>query len=326
MSTAPTGERLPDYPDDDKAVTVQAVLDLLRRAAPLRWSDPTLATSGVIRPDSPVANERYDREIIADVLAAVQTAGDAQLVKNGTLRALMRDRSEIERLAAYLANHSWARELLEADGNPVDAAIGIAERPDIKDGMSEMTDAAPDPRQTPTLDHTDPGALLASAVARVGQADLVLAQQGSEFTPDDQVAYALFTAFVLAEVAEAAVATQRLQDEQVPPFDPDDFEDAPRPDAPRYVPQPVQGVRFTAELHPVDGQYMGLVGGSEWLHLSGHGFINIVTAEEVGPTGRNAYVLRGRIVSGTPEHILGITDGGVGVTLPRAMITEEPDE
>ena len=138
MSSLPTGEALPDYPDDDTPASPAKLLEWLRGREPKRWGIGAAAaedgalTGGKILGASPELLSRvasnlgvYERQIIADVLNAVAAVSDAQLVKNGTYRAMVRDRTELEALSAYLANHGYARELVEAEGHAADAAIKV---------------------------------------------------------------------------------------------------------------------------------------------------------------------------------------------------------
>lgn len=138
MTNLPTGEQLPDYPDDDTPASPAKLLDWLRGREPQRWgigaasgADGAL-TGGKILGASPdlisaVAENlgAYERQIIADVLGALAAVSDAQLVKNATYRTMARDRAELEALSAFLANHGYARELVEYDGRPGMAAASV---------------------------------------------------------------------------------------------------------------------------------------------------------------------------------------------------------
>ena len=133
------------------------------------------------------------------------------------------------------------------------------------------------------------------------------------------------TAATLAYIAKAA-ADIAAQDRPIPLDDLDAAGTGLRTTPPgdlirEYVPQAVNGVRFTADLV---GHYSGIVGGRTWLHMGGYGFLDIT--DSTAPGNRNGYWLTGRVVSATPDHALCITDGGRSVTLPRALITEGPDE
>jgi hypothetical protein len=179
----------------------------------------------------------------------------------------------------------------------------------------------------------DPGAIITAGLTRLIEADmlhgLLHGQPYSTYTQttrgqlSDQMVAAVELAATFAVVADTVVTMQREQREADRVAAVVEAADPVEP-GPEYVPQPVQGVRFRADLHPARGQYMGMIGGNEWFHLPGRGFIDISTAEESGSD--NAYELTGRIVSATPDHILGITDGGVGVTLPRDMVIWTVDE
>lgn len=89
-------------------------------------------------------------------------------------------------------------------------------------------------------------------------------------------------------------------------------------------PKPARG-RFTATLV---GSPLGLIGDEHWHFVPGHGFLAVSAA--YATPGRDAVpdehgdvslTLTGRVVSGTPDQILGITDGGISVALPRALVT-----
>lgn len=111
MTMLPTGEKLPDY-DDGAAdgADIIRIRDWVSRYGRCR---DNLIVSG-------------DPEgVIRDVLAALQAAGDATLVKNETYRAMRRDGADVERLAAHLANHGHADLLVDRDGNPVTAVIAL---------------------------------------------------------------------------------------------------------------------------------------------------------------------------------------------------------
>lgn len=180
----------------------------------------------------------------------------------------------------------------------------------------------------------DPRTLLAAGLVRLLEADRLhqrlFADEcvGREEMVSEEIVSAVEIAGAYATLAEGALSVQREEREASRTAAVADVSDQFAADlavAPEreYAPQPVQGVRFRMDLHPARGQYMGMIGGSEWFHLPGHGFINISTAEQSGPD--NAHELTGRIVSATPDHIIGITDGGVGVTLPRALVIETED-
>lgn len=110
MTMLPTGEKLPDY-DDGPAdgVDINALWAWLLQNRPNGWRN-TIGRDG---------------SAIRDVIAALQAAGDATLVKNATYRAMRRDGTDVERLAAYLANHGHADLLVDRDGNPVTAVIAL---------------------------------------------------------------------------------------------------------------------------------------------------------------------------------------------------------
>lgn len=106
--TLPTGETLPQYDDQHpEGVDIAALWSWLIEHRPNGWRN-TIGRDG---------------SAIRDVLAALQAVGDATLVKNGTYRAMRRDGADIERLAAWLANHGLSAALVEHGGNPVNTAI-----------------------------------------------------------------------------------------------------------------------------------------------------------------------------------------------------------
>lgn len=112
----PTGEQLPGYddgPSDATAASVPRIMVWL--TAHRGWKVEQFA-------------------IIRDILDALQAVGDAQLVKNATYRLMRRDGADVERLAAWLANNNFDRAVVEADGNPVTAAITLLK---ILDGMRQ---------------------------------------------------------------------------------------------------------------------------------------------------------------------------------------------
>jgi len=117
----PAGERLPEY-DDEPAVELETLRAWLVKRHPGLWGQDSV--SGIHNAPSGALQTIaiYEREIIRDVIAALQAVGAAQLVKNGTYRAMARDGRDVERLAAWLTN-SEPITLMEHDGNPVDAAI-----------------------------------------------------------------------------------------------------------------------------------------------------------------------------------------------------------
>lgn len=113
MATLPTGEQLPEY-DDEPAVNPVTLLAWLREHASNRWA-------GCSSPDCRACSA--DGHMVADVLQALQAVGGAQLVKNATYRAMVRDGRELERLGAAVARTGHA-DLLALRG-PVDAAIDV---------------------------------------------------------------------------------------------------------------------------------------------------------------------------------------------------------
>jgi hypothetical protein len=180
----------------------------------------------------------------------------------------------------------------------------------------------------------DPGTLLAEALVRVRRADEHMRDAPSDTTHlvdrarheiDASAALSTIVDTVIRLAADERAITMRAVDEFLD--DPEDRTVPPR-DLVReavYQPLALNGVRFTADLR---GHYMGIVAGLAWLHVSGHGFIDITDARQYdGPPGGPGFMLRGRVVSATPDHVLCIPDGsGTSVTLPRALIVESPDE
>jgi hypothetical protein len=99
-------EQLPEY-HDDPVVDPAVLMAWLRQQYPNFW--------GPVEP----------LRAIGQVLQALQAIGDATLIKNDTYRSMLRDRADLERLAAYLLNGPHAAAVLEADGDPVTAAIRL---------------------------------------------------------------------------------------------------------------------------------------------------------------------------------------------------------
>ena len=109
MTTLPTGEQLPEY-DDEPTVDPATLQHWLTANLAQRWgresvSDPRL-TSEML--DGMAV---YERTVIADVLQALQAVGDAQLVKNPTYRAMIKDRADLERIGAALIRAGHAQEM-----------------------------------------------------------------------------------------------------------------------------------------------------------------------------------------------------------------------
>lgn len=176
----------------------------------------------------------------------------------------------------------------------------------------------------------DPATLLANALGRIHEADALIGDS-DDMEPFDLAFYKVVTGFVLDRIArtasDLAEAERRHTMTAV-----DDFLDSPGArQAAEFpfrqadvVPRAVNGVQFTADL---TGHHVGLVAGREWLHVPGRGFIDVTHAQADGGTVDGArFQLTGRVVSATPDHVLGITPGGFTVTLPRALVTESPDE
>jgi len=110
-SRLPTGETLPEYDDPGEQLIDTAKLH--------DWLGRTYATWN----DGDLFGGLAGRQVIADVIGALQAVGNATLVTNATYRAMRRDGTEIERLSAWMANHGMAETIIQTDGNPVDAAI-----------------------------------------------------------------------------------------------------------------------------------------------------------------------------------------------------------
>ena len=190
----------------------------------------------------------------------------------------------------------------------------------------------------------DPRGILANALARVMKADDMII--GGADLPDDVDAadlafYRLASAFVLRGIAEAASNLNGAQvtvaaDEQAANlpqtadwsgiFVDGGGQYAPPPDPARYVPQAVNGVRFEMTFGCIR---LGVVGDRNWAFHPHAGFVDVtggVNVDRGGVGDEPVFRLAGRIVSGTPDHILGITDDGISVTLPRGMVREFPDD
>jgi hypothetical protein len=204
----------------------------------------------------------------------------------------------------------------------------------------------------------DPHAILSNALLRIHQADDVQAEMdavtGDEYDEvpgagafgqayarlSDRQQFLTNSAEALTEIARLAahLADRERAAHSLDDFYADDLTEEDEADgadifteavpAPiRYAPQPVTNTRFKADINPGSvGTYVGSVGGAEWLYVHGHGFFDIMHADESSQGEVNLYTLEGRIVSATPDHILGITDGGMGVTLPRALVSESPED
>jgi hypothetical protein len=207
---------------------------------------------------------------------------------------------------------------------------------------------------TPTFDAVaaqldDPRTILANALHRVHRADAIRATLDGMDEADwedmaradairatldgmaptrAQLQHQLDTAQLLTLIADTA---RYLNGEQATTVAaaPDDDQYAPGPAGGDFQPQPVNGMRFEALLGggiDTASLNMGIVGNREWMFMPYAGYIDITDADELPGTAWPSHRLAGRIVSVTPEHILGVTDGGTGVTLPRALIREFPDD
>jgi hypothetical protein len=113
----PTGETLPQY--DSPPETGGADIWQLYRWCVENAGWPATGAAGY--------------GLVADVIRALQTAGDATLVKNGTYRLMRRDGADVERLAAWLSNRGHADAIVGVGGNPVTAAITV-----IRDRQAQL--------------------------------------------------------------------------------------------------------------------------------------------------------------------------------------------
>lgn len=197
----------------------------------------------------------------------------------------------------------------------------------------------------------DPAALLAEALLCIRQADEVdrELEKRADADPDNYLGggtvrlaerrnHLIETAHALARVAEVAevvrtmgLTTVAVVDQATPDGGSDE---APvgqydRPEPAVYVPQPTDGLRFEAVIGDGgDGGdfHMGVVAGREWLYVQGDGYVDISHAEQVGSGVDIGYRLVGRVVSMTPTHLLGITDGGQSVAMPTGWARIRPDD
>lgn len=355
MTTLPTGETLPEY--DEGPADGPVDIDKLRTWLAANRPDSVVGQYG---PGREVASQQQ-RAVVRDVLAALQAVGDATLVKNPTYRALVRQGQDVERLAAGLHKLGHVEAILEADGDVVKAAlatieklanqpvlvrldsgnlaVGIPGSPEVYGTEAEASQAEADLEQFQAVQDQldDPRAILANALLRVHQADEVQAERDNapyaSGRADERHEHLIDSALVLVRIAREAAVLNREQrldadldnwmgDDQHG----DDLDDEAADERPvgHHQPLPTNGLRFVADLR---GWWVGPVGGREWYHVPGCGFIDITNAEKIsGPEGTPPYRLTGRVVSATPDHILGITDGGVPVALPRSLVTETADE
>jgi hypothetical protein len=120
------------------------------------------------------------------------------------------------------------------------------------------------------------------------------------------------------ELAAADVARFQLTDDSL---------DEPAVKARTDGPESINGVRFTAEVR---GRYLGGVGGADWMWGEQFGYLDVTHAVHVFDTpdhhGEVGAVFSGTVKSACGGMILGVTDGGSGVALPRYAVTESPDE
>lgn len=201
-----------------------------------------------------------------------------------------------------------------------------------------------------TAEPIDPAALLAEALLRIRQADEAdearrrhvldstdpYANSAIIEDMNERHAHLVETAHVLTRIAgevrraaQAELTTFPLAtlEQTTPGEEPAGQYDRPEPTV--YLPRPVNGVRFEAVIgggpHEIN---MGLVAGREWLYMQGRGFVDITDADQFAVTAEEvpSYRFRGRVVSMTPDHMLGITDGGASVALPMADVRHFPDD
>ena len=111
MTTLPAGETLPEY-DDGPADGV----DIEQMCAWLKtrrgWDGEQVSLAGY-----------RASQTVRDVLAALQAAGDATLVKNATYRAMRREGGDLERIRAWWANNDPATLIGEHDGDAPGATL-----------------------------------------------------------------------------------------------------------------------------------------------------------------------------------------------------------
>jgi hypothetical protein len=193
--------------------------------------------------------------------------------------------------------------------------------------MTEEIPTTPDV-ETLLAQLRDPATLLANALGRVHEADALIGAP-DDMEPADLALYKVATAFVLDRIARTASGLVEAEQRMMPTpldFGALDAESLRPTPANGYAPQAVNGVRFTAT---VTGVYMGRVGDALWLHAPGVGFVCVSGGAAIEFAAVGAVIdvgFSGRVVSATPDHVLCITDGGTGITLPRALITESADE
>jgi hypothetical protein len=120
---------LPEY-DDERHTDAHVIREYLTKRIPDRWgvmSVPDYNDAHSLQPEQVVKLGEYERVIITDVIGALLATGDATLVKNPTYRAMRRDGADVERLAAGLSKLGYTEVVVQADGNPVTAALTILE-------------------------------------------------------------------------------------------------------------------------------------------------------------------------------------------------------
>ena len=126
MTTAPstTPDDLPQY-DDEPRVDAFKLREWLVTSLAARWGPESLVAGATMSDEQRGAVEAYERQLIVDVIGALQVVGDATIVKNPTYRALVRDQRQLEQLAATLTRYGFNDEVVRHDGNIVAAAADL---------------------------------------------------------------------------------------------------------------------------------------------------------------------------------------------------------
>lgn len=205
----------------------------------------------------------------------------------------------------------------------------------MSETLTELTEAM---AKQAVADLRKPEEILAQALilTRVAEAlgrDLAADPDGDDFESPrgGQHRRLLDEASVLTRIAKVAnniadserQATMRAIDDGLDQLD--QVDGSVRTD--EYAPKPVNGVRFTAEVR---GQFLGRVGGAEWMWGEQFGYLDVTHAVAVGAhadhRGEVSAVFSGVVKSTAGGMILGVTDQGSGVILPRYAVTESPDE
>lgn len=145
---------------------------------------------------------------------------------------------------------------------------------------------------------------------------------------DRECASARATVATLVDTVQMALAVEAAERDANPYAylgDEEDADDGPEPerdDGPHAL-----ACRFTANLV---GSIIGNIGGRPMMFVPYTGWVDITDFSEAdepeGAGGPATVVLRGRAISRYNDRVLCITDGGVGMVLPAAMVTLEADE